>query len=40
MAKLKVKVVLIDTVDKAKGWKLLRTGDDPKGLLSPQQISD
>jgi hypothetical protein len=39
MAKLKVKVVLIDTVDKAKGWKLLRVGNDPKGLLSPQQIS-
>ena len=39
MAKHKVKVVLIDTVDKAKGWKILRTGDDPKGLLGPQQIS-
>jgi hypothetical protein len=34
MAKHGVKVVLIDTVDKSKGWKLLRAGDDPKGLLS------
>lgn len=39
MAKYKVKVVLIDTVDKSKGWKILRTGDDPKGLLSAQQVS-
>jgi hypothetical protein len=39
MAKHKVNVVLIDTVDKSKGWKLLRTGNDPKGLLSVQQIS-
>lgn len=40
MAKHRVKVVLIDTVDKAKGWKLLRTGkNDKKGLLGPQQIA-
>jgi hypothetical protein len=39
MAKHKVKVVLIDTVDKAKGWKLLRTGDDPKGLLTASEIA-
>jgi hypothetical protein len=39
MAKHKVKVVLIDTIDKSKGWKLLRTGDDKKGLLSAQEIS-
>ncbi len=39
MAKHGVKVVLVDTVDKSKGWKLLRTGDDPKGLLSSREIS-
>jgi hypothetical protein len=39
MAKHGVKVVLIDTVDKSKGWKLLRTGADPKGLLSAREIS-
>jgi hypothetical protein len=40
MAKHGVKVVLIDTVDKSKGWKLLRTGaDDPKGLLGAREIS-
>ncbi len=39
MAKHGVRVVLIDTVDKAKGWKIFRTGDDPKGLLGPRQIS-
>ena len=39
MAKHNVKVVLIDTVDKAKGWKILRTGGDPKGLLSAREIS-
>jgi hypothetical protein len=40
MAKHKVRVVLIDTVDKAKGWKILRSGIDPKGLLSLQQLAD
>ena len=39
MAKHKVKVVLIDTVEKSKGFKLLRTKDEPKGLLSLQEIS-
>lgn len=34
----KVPVVLIDTLDKSKGWRLLRTKDDPKGLLLPAQI--
>ena len=38
MAKLHVKVVLIDTVDKGKGWKILKTDGDPKGLLGAQQI--
>lgn len=38
MAKVGVRVVLIDTVDKAKGWKILKTDGDPKGLLGPQQI--
>ena len=40
MAKHKVKVVLIDTVDKAQGWKILRTGNDPKGLLSLEEIAE
>jgi len=39
VAKHKVKVVLIDTVDKAEGWKILRTNGDPKGLLDAKQIS-
>jgi hypothetical protein len=39
MAKHGVKVVLIDTADKSKGWKLLRSGDDPKGLLSSREVS-
>lgn len=33
-----VKLVLIDTVDKAKGWKLLKVDDDPKGLLTLDQL--
>jgi hypothetical protein len=36
----KVKVVLIDTVDKSKGWKILRTGNDKKGLLSLEEIAE
>ncbi len=36
----KVPVVLIDTVDKSKGWRLLRTKSDPKGLLKPVQIRE
>jgi hypothetical protein len=39
MAKHNVKVVLVDTVDKAEGWKILRMDGDPKGLLNPKQIS-
>ena len=39
MAKHHVEVVLIDTVDKAEGWKILRTGNDRKGLLGPRQIA-
>jgi hypothetical protein len=39
MAKHGVTVVLIDTVDKSKGWKLLRAGADPQGLLSAREIS-
>jgi hypothetical protein len=33
-----VRLVLIDTVDKAQGWKILKTGTDPKGLLGLDQI--
>jgi hypothetical protein len=39
MAKHGVTVVLIDTVDKSKGWKLLRADADPQGLLSAREIS-
>jgi hypothetical protein len=39
MAKHEVKVVLIDTVDKSKGWKILRTGNDEKGLLTLEEIA-
>lgn len=38
MAKHKVQVVLIDTVDKSKGWRILKTGNDPKGILTADQI--
>jgi hypothetical protein len=35
-----VSVVLIDTIDKSKGWKLLKTGKDDKlGKLGPLQIA-
>ena len=33
-----VRIVLIDTVDKAAGWKILKVGGDDKGLLSIDQI--
>ena len=33
-----VRVVLIDTMDKSKGYRLLRTKDEPKGLLGPLQV--
>ena len=36
----KVPVVLIDTLDKSKRWRLLRTKDDPRGLLDPVQIRE
>ena len=39
MARHKVKAVLIDTVDKAAGWKILRTDNDPKGLLDAKEIA-
>lgn len=39
VAKHKVRIVLIDTVEKSKGWKILKTGDDPKGILLPKQIA-
>lgn len=39
VAKHKVRVVLIDTVDKSKGWRILKSGDDPKGILTPKQIA-
>jgi hypothetical protein len=35
----RVPLVLIDTVDKSKGWKLVKAGDDPKGLLTFQEIA-
>lgn len=38
VARHKVKLVLIDTVDKSRGWKLLKTGDDPKGILTLAEI--
>jgi hypothetical protein len=39
VARHKVKVVLIDTVDKAVGWKILRSDGDPKGLLDAKEIA-
>jgi hypothetical protein len=39
VARHKVKVVLIDTVDKAAGWKILRSDGDAKGLLSEREIA-
>jgi hypothetical protein len=38
VARHKVKVVLIDTVDKAAGWKILRSDNDAKGLLDAKEI--
>jgi hypothetical protein len=35
----RVRLALIDTVDKAGGWKLVKVNDDPKGLLTMQQIA-
>jgi hypothetical protein len=39
MAKHRVKVVLIDTIDKAAHWKILRSEGDPKGLLELAEIA-
>ena len=39
VAKHKVRIVLIDTVDKAKGWKILKVNDDPKGILNPEELA-
>lgn len=39
LGKHKVRLCLIDTVDKSKGWKILRSGNDSKGLLTVQQIT-
>ncbi len=35
-----VRLVLIDTVDKARGWKLLKENGEPKGLLTLEQLID
>ncbi|EIM31163.1 hypothetical protein [Microvirga lotononidis] len=35
-----VHLVLIDTVDKARGWKLLKENGDPKGLLTLEQVAE
>jgi hypothetical protein len=40
VAKHKVRIVLIDTVDKSQGWKILRSDGDPKGILEAKQIAD
>jgi hypothetical protein len=39
IAKHKVRVCLIDTVDKAKGWKILKSEDEPNGILRSEQIA-
>ena len=38
MGKLGVQIVLIDTIDKAQGWKLLKNPAEPKGLLTRDEI--
>ncbi|MBI5368964.1 MAG: hypothetical protein HZA54_18150 [Planctomycetes bacterium] len=38
-ARAGARIVLIDTLDKSKGWRILRTQGDPKGLLSGGQIA-
>jgi hypothetical protein len=38
VAKHGVRVVLIDTVEKSKSWKILKTNEDPKGLLLPDEV--
>jgi hypothetical protein len=39
MAKNRVRIVLIDTVDKSLGWRILKTNGDPQGLLTSSQIA-
>jgi hypothetical protein len=39
LGKHKVPLCLIDTVDKSRGWKILKTANDPKGLLEESQIA-
>jgi hypothetical protein len=39
VARHKVPLVLIDTIDKAEGRKILRSGGDPKGLLNIEEIA-
>jgi hypothetical protein len=39
VAKHKVRVVLIDTADKSQGWRILKSGNDPKGILTSGQIA-
>jgi len=38
LARHRVQVCLIDTVDKSQGWKILKAGNDPKGILESKQI--
>ncbi len=38
VAKHKVRIVLIDTVDKSQSWKILKTDNDPKGILESREI--
>lgn len=40
VARHDVPLVLIDTVDKAEGRKILKTGNDPKGLLEIDEIRE
>lgn len=40
MAQHRVQIVLIDTVDKALGWKLLRSATEPKGLVTKEEIAE
>ncbi|MGA7221289.1 MAG: hypothetical protein WBX16_00410 [Candidatus Acidiferrales bacterium] len=39
VAKHKVRIVLIDTVDKSQGWRILKADNDPKGILESRQIA-
>jgi len=33
-----VRVVLIDTMEKSRGWRLMKHGHDPRGILGPNQV--